>query len=181
MKYKALPASVSDLLRKLEAPPRLVAHLTLVHDVADKLTVALKQRFPTLEYDRAAVLMGAAIHDIGKVKYRDELTGGGSEHEVVGPEMLKELGFDEKIARFAWTHGGEKREPNPTLEDLLVQQADTIWKGKRNQRFETKVIKMICQRTSQAEWEVFAALDDILVDLAVDADERLAWQSIHEV
>lgn len=181
MKYRDLPPSASALLKKLDAPPRLVAHLILVHDVAITLTAALAKDFPKLEFDKESVLMGAAIHDIGKVKYREEITGGGSEHEVIGPQMLIEAGFTEKVARFALTHGGDKREPNPTLEDLLVRQADTIWKGRRNEVLETKLIKAICAQTGQPEWEVFTALDDVLTKIANGADERLMWQSKHDV
>ena len=46
-----LPDPVLDLLGRLNAPPRLVAHLTLVHAVACMLIVRLALRWPDLPYD----------------------------------------------------------------------------------------------------------------------------------
>ncbi len=41
MHLEPLPSEVADLLSQLDAPPRLAAHLTLVHDIACKLTARL--------------------------------------------------------------------------------------------------------------------------------------------
>lgn len=46
--------------------------------------------------------------------------------------MLLDAGFDSASARFARTL---------TLEDLLVQAADTLWKGKRDERLEAAVVR----------------------------------------
>jgi len=61
---RELPVEAARLLDVLHAPPRLAAHLRLVHDVAAALTVALERRYPDLAFDRVAVLFGAATHDI---------------------------------------------------------------------------------------------------------------------
>lgn len=180
MQYKALPKEISELLEKLDAPPRLVAHLTLVHDVACELTSRLKISFPHLEFDREAVLFGAASHDIGKIFCRAELTQSGCEHEEKGLELLLKEGFSARLSRFALTHGGPKREPNPTLEDLLVQEADAIWKGGRFKALENALIQSIKDQTGLDEWEVFSKLDDILTEIADSSDERLAWQAMHK-
>src|SRR5438128_21686 len=89
----ALPTQVEHLLVLLAAPPRLVAHLALVHHVAGQLTERVSQDWPLLDYDREAVLLGAATHDIGKIVYRDELIHPGKHHEEVGEEILLEQGF----------------------------------------------------------------------------------------
>ena len=47
MNLEPLPPEVDDLLRRLTASPRLVAHLTLVHDVACTLTARLDAAWPS--------------------------------------------------------------------------------------------------------------------------------------
>lgn len=56
---RLLPASVADLLEQLQAPPRLAAHLRLVHDVACQIADWADGRYPALGYDRDAMLFGA--------------------------------------------------------------------------------------------------------------------------
>ncbi|WP_149827939.1 phosphohydrolase [Streptomyces tailanensis] len=89
---RPLPERAVELLRVLAAPPRLVAHLRLVHDVAYELADWMEQRYPELSFDRAAVLFGAATHDIGKTAYVGELSGPGSAHEEAGRRLLLEHG-----------------------------------------------------------------------------------------
>jgi hypothetical protein len=60
MKLRPLPPIAADLLAIVGAQPRLVAHLTLVHDVALQLVPAFQRAFPALVVDEAAVLFGAA-------------------------------------------------------------------------------------------------------------------------
>ncbi len=176
MDLAPLPPEVDELLHQLAAPPRLVAHLTLVHDVSCLLTARLDARWPALPYDRAAVRLGAALHDIGKIAHREELTQPGHAHEVAGEELLRAHGFPDTLARFARTHRQWADEPAPRPEDLLVALADTWWRGKRDDHLEAAVCRWIAERTQTAEWEVFAALDDLAADLTAQADARLAWQ-----
>jgi hypothetical protein len=63
---RPLPAAVAGLPRDLGAPPRLVAHLRAVPDVAVRLADRVAGRCPALDLDREAVLFGAATHDIGR-------------------------------------------------------------------------------------------------------------------
>ncbi|HEY9680458.1 MAG TPA: HDIG domain-containing metalloprotein [Oculatellaceae cyanobacterium] len=179
MKLRPLPSKVDELLQQLKAPPRLIAHLTLVHDVAHKLVSAIDGEWPNLEYDRTAVFIGAATHDIGKAIKPEELVAPGKEHEEIGIALLRKSGFAEKHARFAWTHGGEVREPNSSLEDLLVRLADTIWKGIRNETLEKQVCTLLAERKNKEPWEVFIKLDDIICDITESSDERLRWQTQH--
>ena len=86
---RPLPDEVARLLRALDAPPRLAAHLRLVHDVAYELVEWLEQRYPALPLDREAVLFGAATHDVGKAVHIRELSGSGSAHEEAGRELLQ--------------------------------------------------------------------------------------------
>jgi putative nucleotidyltransferase with HDIG domain len=174
-----LPSKVHELLQQLQAPPRLIAHLTLVHDVAAKLIFQIDGAWPNLKYDRTAVLIGAATHDIGKAIKPEELVAPGKDHEGIGVALLQKAGFPEKHARFAWTHGGETREPHQTLEDLLVRIADTIWKGVRNEALEEQLCTLLAERRSEKTWEVFAKLDDIICGITETSDERLRWQAQH--
>ena len=65
-KFLPLPIEVIEICRAVDAPPRLVAHLTLVHDVAGKFMESLRRMFPELEFDEEVISFGAATHDIGR-------------------------------------------------------------------------------------------------------------------
>ncbi len=176
MPFQELPSDVLEILTKYAASPRLVAHLTIVHDVAITLLKQIDTCWPLLDYDRERVLIGAATHDVGKTVYPNELTGPGSHHEEIGPQLLLESGFPETHARFARTHGQWDREASVQLEDTLVAFADTIWKGKRNEALEREIAQQIARRCREETWEVYMKLDDIACELAKDAHDRILWQ-----
>jgi HD domain len=176
MPFHELPPEVLDILTKYTASPRLVAHLTVVHDVAVTLIKQLEVSWPMLEYDRERVLLGAATHDLGKAVYTNELTGPGAQHEEIGPQLLLESGFPEAYARFARTHSQWDREPSVQLEDVLVAFADTIWKGKRDEALERAIAQQIAGRCREELWEAYMKLDDIASELARSAHERILWQ-----
>jgi hypothetical protein len=176
MAFRNLPPEALAVLAHYAAPPRLVAHLTVVHDVAVMLCEQLSTRWPHLDYDRVAVTRGAAIHDIGKIAYPDELTGPGSQHEEIGPHLLLQQGWPEAYARFARTHARWHEEPAARLEDMLVAFADTIWKGKRDEQLEQALTWHIAQQIQQEPWDVYMKLDDLAEELARDAHERILWQ-----
>lgn len=178
LRLQALPESAARILAELSAPPRLVAHLTLVHDVASRFTSALRKRWPRLSFDAEAVVFGAALHDVGKAVVREELSQPGDRHEALGEQLLLSRGVPAHLARFARTHALAERE-GLALEDLLVTLADTVWKGKRDEPLEQEVCRRVATACGQAPWEVFLALDEVLERLARDADERLAWQASH--
>lgn len=173
---RPLPAAVADLLRSLDAPPRLAAHLRAVHDVAVQLVEWVERRYPELGVDREAVLFGAATHDIGKAVHLAELSGPGSAHEEAGRELLSGHGFGPELARFAGTHGAWA-DPAATLEDLLVSTADKVWKNKRVAELEDLVISRLASATGRQRWEEYLALDELLAHLGNGADHRLAFQA----
>jgi hypothetical protein len=170
-----LPPTVQTFCRTLAAPPRLVAHLALVHEAAVELTAGLRRHFPKLAFDADAVLFGAATHDLGKVLHPEELTGPGSRHEEDGPAQLERHGVPPHLARFARTHGAWSRESLP-LEDLLVALADSVWKGERNDPLEL-VINRIAEATGIQSWEAFSKMDGVLTEIAESGYERLAEQA----
>ncbi len=176
-----LPQDVKALLERQNAPPRLVAHLRLVHDVACRMNLLLEQQLPELIYDKAAVAFGAATHDIGKAVCRTELSEPGNDHENRGRDLLLSEGYPVELARFAFTHGGNDREPNPTLEDLFVRAADAIWKGKRDEDSELQLVRKIAITIGIEEWRAFSVMDEILTALAEESEERLRWQFLHAV
>ncbi|MEV6606668.1 HD domain-containing protein [Kutzneria sp. NPDC051319] len=166
---RPLPSPVEDLLLRLDAPPRLAAHLRAVHDVAAQLVDWFDGRLPL---DADAVLFGAATHDIGKTIHVDELSGPGHRHEPAGRDLLLSQGIPAELARFAATHASWTA-PDITAEDLVVSLADKAWKAKRVPDLE----QLVVARLPGEPWQVFMALDDELTRIAATADARLAFQS----
>jgi hypothetical protein len=175
---RPLPTEIGTLLVALSAPARLAAHLRAVHDVAWQLTARLGAAHPALAFDHDAVRYGAASHDIGKVVHPAELTGPGSRHEPAGYELLTARGVPHRLARFARTHASWT-DPDTTIDDHLVSLADKIWKAKRVPALEDRVIDALGTACGLERWEAFSSLDNILDDLATDADDRLAYQARH--
>ena len=177
MAPRPLPKEVRQLCERLDAPPLLVAHLMLVHDVASDVIEAIGGHFTDLSFDRAAVLFGAATHDLGKVLHPGELSGPGHRHEEVGPPLLERHGVSPALARFARTHGAWRREEDLAVEDLLVALADSTWKGQRSDDLETRLALLISRDSGIEAWEVFATLDQIIENATMGAESRLAWQA----
>ena len=178
--YRQLPEETVNLLRQVAAPPRLVAHLILVHDVAAILVERMTAAFPEVKFRREEVLFGASIHDFGKVIERAELIRSGTQHEQRGIELLRSMGISGERARFAYTHGNWDRVPGVNLEDLLVALADKCWKGKRVDELESKIAALLSVASKKPEWACYAELDEIVEELTKDADARLAWQKAFE-
>ena len=176
MPYRPLPAEAARLCEQTGAPPRLVAHLILVHDVACSLVEKLTTAFPDLHMDREAILFGAATHDLGKAQFQEELSQPGRCHEAAGVALLIGYGVPEAIARFAFTHANWQELNPPQIEDLLVALADKCWKGKRVDELESMVVALIADQSKLEIWECYSRVDEILQELASDADERLSWQ-----
>lgn len=123
--------------------------------------------------------LGAAVHDIGKVVYPNELSRPGHAHEAAGEALLVEYRFPREIERFARTHAQWQAEEMPQLEDLLVALADALWRGRRDSELEDALCQHIAALTGEAYWQIFARLDDIASEIAASADARLAWQQQH--
>jgi len=169
---RPLPLRAAELLRDVEAPPRLVAHLRAVHDVAAELVGWAVRR--GLDVDANAVLFGAATHDIGKALHRGELSGPGSEHEAAGRDLLLELGVAPELAKYAAKHS--MLSAGSTLDELLVSLADTVWKGKRRTELEDLVVARLAEASGREVWDEFLELDTVLTAIGDGADERLAYQ-----
>ncbi|MFD7491153.1 phosphohydrolase [Streptomyces sp. NPDC059832] len=171
-----LPDRVMELLSELGSPPRLAAHLRAVHDVAHQLVDWVEQHYPTVIFDREAVLFGAATHDVGKSVHLAELSGPGSAHEEAGQALLLGHGISPELARFAATHASWA-DASVGLEDLMVSLADKIWKNKRVPDLEDLVVARLAEATGRAAWEEFIALDGVLACIGDESDQRLAFQA----
>lgn len=134
----------------------------------------MQTTWPALAMDTALILMGAAIHDTGKLQVPEEITGSGHTHEQAGERMLLEHGFNAEEARFARTHGMWPQTALP-LEDLMVCMADTIWTGKRVNELEEKLCSALADRLEEDFWQVFQSLDEVLMNCAAGGEERLVW------
>ncbi|WP_052424846.1 HD domain-containing protein [Streptomyces fulvoviolaceus] len=175
-----LPDRAAQLLRELDAPPRLAAHLRAVHDVAYQLVDWMARRHPATPLAREAVLFGAATHDIGKTAHVTELAGPGSAHEETGRRLLLAHGVDARLARFAATHATWTL-PDLGIEDLLVSLADKIWKNKRVPDLEDRIVRRLAEASGRTVWEEFLDLDDLLSAVGEGADARLAFQASYPV
>jgi HD domain len=171
---RELPEQAREILLSLDAPPRLLAHHTMVHDVAMSLLDGLEANWPALSLDRAAVLFGAATHDVGKAIHQEELRGPGRRHEQDGSALLTAKGVPEELARYTRTHAQWSLVKDPPIEDLIVALANTIWTGARNERLEKLLIDRIVAFSGEPLWSVFAKFDDILLEILEGAGERFA-------
>lgn len=168
-----------EIFERLKMPPRLLAHLTLVHDAEKRLFKEMAAAFPKVKIDKELALFGAATHDIGKCVCKNELTQLGHEHEAQGQKLLLSLGANAQMAAFAKNHSTWSERS--TIESLLVSLADKIWKGNRVAELEDLVAAKISQASALEKWEAYLLLDDIIQKIASDADKRLAWQNQFEV
>ena len=174
-----LPDEVVTLLNDHHAPPRLIAHLIVVHHIANQLVSALRRTWPGLSFDPYLVQMGAALHDVGKLTYPSELVSDGDYHEQAGYDLLVKAGIDPDIAKFAVTHSGRTSETGLRLEDILVALADKCWRGKRDRTLEDMLCRRISTDLSRPSWEVFSELDTILTSITEQSAKLLAWQSLY--
>lgn len=177
LELRRLPTEAAQVVQKVEPDPYLLAHLVLVHDTAFHLVEAIGANWSGLVFDTQLVLLGAALHDIGKVRHPEEMSAPGSRHHEAGFALLQELGMDAAQARFARTHGAWRREEALTLEDLIVALADVIWAGGRERELEDMVAEALNAIDGRELWQTFLDLDDILTKLTQDAELRLVWQT----
>lgn len=163
-------AAALALLKRLEAPHRLIRHHELVVEAAHEIVKGLG-RFGS-HFDANEVLIGAALHDAGKILFLGEMDGPGDRHEAAGKELLRGEGLRE-LARFCVTHADWDRD-DLALEDLLVALADKLWKGKRVADLEQRVVDRLVARSGSPFWDVFTLADDLFEAVAAGADRRLA-------
>ena len=123
--------------------------------------------------DLRRVLLGAALHDVGKINHPTEMNVPGNAHERAGEALLLERGLEPSLARFCWSHAAWT-QADMELEDLLVAAADKLWRGKREDGLEQRLVAALAVVSGRPAWDVFSAADEVFAAVASDGDERLA-------
>ena len=159
-----------NLLEKLGAPEHLKTHVTLVGEAADLLIDALKELRVELDYE--FIRTGVAIHDIGKIKHTNEMTGPGSEHEPEGEKMLINNGVSPKLARVCMSHARWDKM-DCSFEELVIALSDKLWKGKRVESLELEVVDRAANILQIERWDIFPELDLKFEEIASGGHERL--------
>jgi len=170
----AAPSSIDDVLAFLSAlgaVPHLVRHHRLVAEAAIELCDGLSAA-GMATFDRVEVLVGAALHDVGKVLHPDEMHRVGDAHERSGHRLLLEHGVPERFARHAWMHASWRG--GAELEPVLVALADKLWKGKRVQELEEHAVRLLAHASGRDFWTVWNDAEAVFDGVAAAADWRLA-------
>ncbi|HEY1547401.1 MAG TPA: HD domain-containing protein [Kofleriaceae bacterium] len=170
------PRDALQLLAELGAAPWLVRHHELVLEAATTLCDRLRRDL-RLAFDREQILVGAALHDAGKIVHPEEMSAPGNRHELAGEALLIDHGVAPTLARFCVTHASWA-EPGIAIEDLLVALADKLWKGKRDDELERRVAEVIGGITNREAWAVFDPLDSICETIAAGGPDRLARSAL---
>lgn len=158
-------------LKNINAPSKLVLHHLLVVEAAQELVKGLQSKFK-LNFSGDLVLVGAALHDCGKIVHPHEMINPGNQHEISGEQILLYYEVSPEIARFCRTHASWY-ENDTVLEDWLVALADKLWKGCREKALESMIISYIAQQTKFPEWEVFLEADLLFEEIAAKGSIRL--------
>ena len=87
-------------------------------------------------------------------------------------KLLIENGISPKIARVCRSHGQWKSMPC-SFEELLIAIADKLWKGKRVNELEKKVIEEIVKLTKEDPWKIYVEMDSCFEKIASFGEERL--------
>lgn len=103
MAQLATPDDAYRFLQGLGAPDRLILHSQLVCEVAEKITEQISRL--GIIINKRLVLLGAALHDAGKILHPEELDDAGSRHEEAGGSLLVKYGIAPDIARCCRSHG----------------------------------------------------------------------------
>ena len=89
------------LLGELGASQRLLVHVQLVGEAADRLIVEYYRL--GIDFDERLIRLGVALHDAGKINHPAELDVPGSMHEPAGEALLLANGVQPEVARFCVT------------------------------------------------------------------------------
>lgn len=152
------------------ASKRLVQHAMLVRDTANQLVCMLQAVGVPVVAE--TILIGAVLHDAGKIVEPGELDGPGDRHEAAGREFLLSAGYPPEIARMCVSHS-QWQTVDCSLEELIVALADKLWKGKREDALEAMVIERVARMLGRERWQVFQELDSHFEAIAARGHERL--------
>lgn len=159
-----------ELIDELGTPEHLKTHVTLVGEAADLLIEVISSL--GIELDFEFVRVGVVIHDIGKTVHINEMTGPGSEHEPEGEKILLERGISPRLARVCMSHA-RWEQMDCSFEELLIALSDKLWKGKRVESLELKVVDLAALHLGKDRWDLFTELDYKFEEIASGGHERL--------
>ena len=129
-----------EVLRNAGCEEKVISHCIAVRDLALKfLKKSGAERYP--------VETGALLHDIGRCKSH------GLNHAVIGAEICRDLGLDERVCRIVERHIGagitygecikEGLKPGnyipESVEEKIVAHADNLIKGTREITIEERL------------------------------------------
>ncbi|CAB3287538.1 HD domain-containing protein [Methanocaldococcus lauensis] len=135
-----------SILKNL-CPKNVVGHCLAVSEYAYELSLAIKNNGYSVDVE--LVRLGGLLHDIGRSKTH------GIEHGVVGANILRIYGFDERIALIAERHIGAgitkeeaiklglppKNYLPITLEEKIVAHADNLIFGTKRVEIDDVIKK----------------------------------------
>lgn len=170
MKKIADVAAAHLFLRENGASERLLQHATLVGEASEALIQQFQRR--GINLDATVVRVGAALHDTGKIVHPEELNARGNRHEGAGKELLLRCGCDPALARICVSHA-QWQNLGCSLEELIIALADNLWKGKRNEALEARVVETVAQLLAEEKWAVFCELDTCFEAIAAKGAESL--------
>lgn len=158
-----------SLLNALGASASLIQHAKIVSEVAAQVLACLDLSVDQIQH--SVVLIGAMLHDVGKVKYPEELRQPGHQHELAGQQMLMALSIPEQIAEICVTHAGWQLAKS--TEALVVALADKLWKGSRVPDLEDRIIRQLAEIKQQEFWSLYLTVEPCFDQIAEDAPTRL--------
>lgn len=133
-----------SFVHSLEVPQALRIHLETVHGVCSQIVEGLFGTWPCLVWDAESTLLGAALHDIGKVMHPEEIFSPGNKHCEAGYQLARRLGVPERVARMCRTH--ERWHEQDAVEDLVVSLADIWWRQVSEPDLEWRLCGALARR-----------------------------------
>lgn len=121
-------AAARELLVHLDAPPRLLRHIELVHEAAELLLRKLAALHVPVRTD--FVRVGVALHDSGKIVRTAELDAPGALHEPEGEALLLRSGVSPELARVCISHARWERRA-ASAAGLLYARQTSKWRVHR--------------------------------------------------
>jgi hypothetical protein len=171
MKKKILNSNDAyNLLDELNAPPKLITHVKLVLEAAEVIIEECIRYTSSIDYE--FIRIGVILHDVGKIIYPDEFIKSGELHESEGERLLLNIGVNPKIARCCLSHSNYNTM-ECSIEETIIALADNLWKGKRIESLESKVIEWFYNFFDKEIWEVYLKLNETFEIVAAKGLERL--------